>query len=71
MIESLLNFNPEKRPKLCDLSKNSWVTHNGEFPLPDIHEEALNYCYELASKRIENIKNELNNENDEKSSSSD
>ena len=71
LIESLLNFNPEKRPKLCDLSKNSWVTHNGEFPLPDIHEEALNYCYELASKRIENIKNELNNENDEKSSSSD
>ena len=74
LLESLLNFDPEKRPKLCDLSKNSWVTHNGEFPLPDIHEEALNYCYELASKRIENIKKDLekNDESDEnKSSSSD
>ena len=73
LLESLLNFNPEKRPKLCDLSKNSWVTHNGEFPLPDIHEEALNYCYELASKRIENIKKELEDKNNDemRSSSSD
>jgi serine/threonine protein kinase len=74
LLESLLNFYPEKRPKLCELCKNSWVTHNGEFPLPDIHEEALNYCYELTTKRIENMKEELeekNNENDNKSSSSD
>lgn len=40
------------------MKKNSWVTKNGEFPLPDIHEEALEYVYSLTSKEITGIKEE-------------
>ena len=55
VILSLLNFDPEKRFTINDLRKNKWVTHNDEFPLPDIYEEALEYCYDLVTQKIESF----------------
>lgn len=52
LLESLLNFDPLKRPTFQELQKNKWITHDDEFPLPDIHEEALEYCYQLTSDEI-------------------
>lgn len=52
MISDLLQFDPEKRPTFPDLKKNKWVTHNDEYPLPDIYDEAINYCYNITSKEI-------------------
>ena len=52
LLMSLLNYEPMKRPTFQELQKNKWVTHNDEFPLPDIHEEALEHCYELSSSEI-------------------
>ena len=61
VILSLLNFDPDKRFTITDLRKNKWVTHNDEFPLPDIYEEALEYCYGLVTQKIESF-----NKNDDK-----
>lgn len=33
--------------------KNPYITNNGEFPLPDIQEEALEYVYKLTSLEME------------------
>ena len=52
ILLSLLDFDPDKRLSIKDLRKNKWVTHNDEFPLPDVYEEALEYCYELVTKKI-------------------
>ena len=52
LLMSLLNYEPMKRPTFQELQKNKWVTHNDEFPLPDVHEEALEHCYELSSSEI-------------------
>ena len=52
LLQSLLNFDPLKRPTFQELQKNKWITHDDEFPLPDIHEEALEYCYQLTSDEI-------------------
>lgn len=52
LLISLLDYDPKKRPTFQELQKNKWVTHNDEFPLPDIHEEALEHCYELSSSEI-------------------
>ena len=38
--------------------KNPWITKNGEFPLPDIHEEALEYVYSLTTQEIQEIRND-------------
>lgn len=58
IILSLLSFDPGKRPTFQDLQKNKWVTHDDEFPLPDTHDEALQYCYELTSEEILGVKDE-------------
>ena len=61
ILYSLLDFNPEKRLTIKDLRKNKWVTHNDEFPLPDIYDEALEYCYKLVTQKIERINKDDDN----------
>jgi hypothetical protein len=63
VLLSLLNFDPEKRFTITDLRKNKWVTHNDEFPLPDIYEEALEYCYDLVTQKIESFNKNDNRDN--------
>jgi hypothetical protein len=55
---NLLSEDPDIRFSFQDLKKNKWITKNGEFPLPDIHEEALEYVYSLTSKEISVMKEE-------------
>lgn len=62
LLLSLLAFDPSKRPTFQDLQRNKWITHDDEFPLPDVHEEALEYCYQLSSNEIIGI---IDNEQEE------
>ena len=34
------------------IKKSKWVTKDNEFPMPDVYEEALEYCYRITSKQI-------------------
>lgn len=43
-----------------NFQKHKWVTINGEFPLPDMHEEALEDIYEFTSNEIYRLNNMYN-----------
>ena len=52
LVCGLLNPNPEERYNIEDIKVNKWITKNGEFPMPDIEEEALENCYNITSQEI-------------------
>ena len=52
LLFGLLNYEPEKRPTFQELQKNKWITHDDEYPLPDIQDQALEYCYQLSTEEI-------------------
>jgi serine/threonine protein kinase len=56
ILKSLLKFDPKERPTIQELKNNKWVTQNGEFKIPDVNEETLNYFFEQNN----NIKSESN-----------
>ena len=52
----LLEPDPLKRYTIDEIKKNKWVTKDNEFPMPDVYEEALDYCYKMTSEKM-NMKN--------------
>lgn len=71
LLTNLLSEKPEERytlntikvminPLILNLKRHKWVTLNGEFPLPDMHEEALENIYEFTSNEIYKMNNIYN-----------
>ena len=52
LVCGLLNPNPDLRYGIEDIKINKWITKNGEFPMPDISEEALENCYNITSEEM-------------------
>ena len=52
LVCGLLNPNPDLRFGIEDIKLNKWITKNGEFPMPDISEEALENCYNITSEEM-------------------
>lgn len=52
LLTCLLEPDPEKRYTMDEIKKSNWVTKNNEFPMPDVYEEALDYCYRITSEKI-------------------
>ncbi len=52
LVCGLLNPNPDLRFGIEDIKINKWITKNGEFPMPDISEEALENCYNITSEEM-------------------
>ena len=57
LMENLLKFNPEERPKISKLKKDPWLTDNMKNPFPDVIKEALFYSLELTKRQIKEEKN--------------
>ena len=52
LLMCILEPNPNKRYTMDEIKKSKWVTKDNEFPMPDVYEEALEYCYRITSKQI-------------------
>ena len=52
LLMCILEPNPDKRYTMDEIKKSKWVTKDNEFPMPDVYEEALEYCYRITSKQI-------------------
>jgi hypothetical protein len=52
LIKGMLAYNPQERYTIEDIKKDNWTTKDGEFPMPDIEEEALEYIYKLTSEEV-------------------
>ena len=52
LVCGLLNPNPDLRFGIEEVKVNKWITKNGEFPMPDISEEALENCYNITSEEM-------------------
>ena len=52
LIKGMLEYNPQHRYSIEDIKKDNWTTKDGEFPMPDIEEEALEYFYKITSEEV-------------------
>jgi serine/threonine protein kinase len=52
LIKGMLEYNPQERYSIEDIKKDNWTTKDGEFPMPDIEEEALEYFYKITSEEV-------------------
>ena len=52
LIKGMLEYNPQQRYSIEDIKKDNWTTKDGEFPMPDIEEEALEYFYKITSEEV-------------------
>ena len=52
LMVCLLEPDPQKRYTIDEIKKNKWVTKDNEFPMPDVYEEALDYCYKMTSEKM-------------------
>ncbi len=58
LIQSLLDFNPDKRPTINNLKRDPWLTDDMKNPFPDVIKEALFYSLELTRRQINSMQNE-------------
>ena len=58
LIQSLLNFNPDKRPTINQLKRDPWLTDHMKNPFPDVVKEALFYSLELTRRQINAMQND-------------
>ena len=58
LIQSLLNFNPDKRPTINQLKRDPWLTDHMKNPFPDVVKEALFYSLELTRRQINTMQND-------------
>ena len=63
LIESMLSYDPNKRPTIDKLKKDPWLTDDMKNPFPDVIKEALFYSLELARNQINSLQNKSNNNN--------
>lgn len=65
LMGCLLEPNPEKRYTIDEIKKNKWITKDNEFPMPDVYEEALDYCYKITSEKMTQKKKEIKEQNED------
>ena len=58
LIQSLLDFNPDKRPTINNLKRDPWLTDDMKNPFPDVIKEALFYSLELTRRQINSMQND-------------
>ena len=52
-LKKVQGYSSNEAPYRCLVK---WVTKDNEFPMPDVYEEALDYCYKMTSEKM-NMKN--------------